>query len=175
MKKPLLTIIASQLLLSVICRAYESHDVYQMGDQYLVDFNLVLADLSLAKATLFFPTEEDLKEWLIEQDGSKTRINRTPGRIKSELVWEIIPGPKDVVINDHNRFPPYYVAYLLTDDAGQTWKYECEWTDPLSAGLLIESILNDPAKKLVEMPPLEVTGIDYQITAGKDRVVFIEP
>lgn len=174
MKKPLILISAFCFLLSNLCRAYEAHDSYQSGDQFLVDFNLVLADLSLQKAHLFFPTERDLKDWLIEQDGSKTRINKTPGRIVGELAWRVEPGAPEVTINDHNRFPPYYVCYLETKD-GQIWKLECKWSDPAAAALLIQSIQADPNKKLLEMPPLEVTGLDYVVKPGTGTVVIIEP
>lgn len=175
MKKPLILISTFCFLISNFCAAYTAHDVYQTGDQYLVNYNLVLADLSLEKAMLYFPTEADLAGWLLEHQDSKTRINRTPGRIIRELQYRIEPGQGSVVINDHNRYPPYYIAYEETDDAGATWNIRCEWSSPESARLLIESILADSSKRLAEMPPLEVTGIDYVITPGEDRVVFIDP
>jgi hypothetical protein len=168
-------LLAAIFYLPSVATAYEAHDVYQTGDTHLVNFNLVLSDLSLVKSQLFFPTEQDLKDWLLENKGSKTRIHQTPGRIKRELQYQILEAPESVTINEHNRFPPYYVAYLETDDAGQTWKVRCEWTSLMSLNAIMLEVVNSDNKQLLEMPPLEVSGLDFQFVPGADKVVIIEP
>jgi hypothetical protein len=176
MKKSInILLLATILHIPFTVSAYEAHDVYQTGDTHLVNFNLVLADLSLVKTQLFFPTEQDLKDWLLENKGSNTRISQTPGRIKRELQYQILEAPEIVTINEHNRFPPYYVAYLETDDAGQTWKVRCEWTSLMSINAIMLEVVNSDNKQLLEMPPIEVTGLDFQFVPGADKVVIIEP
>ncbi|MDC1268163.1 hypothetical protein N8Z76_00360 [Gammaproteobacteria bacterium] len=152
--------------------AYTANGSLQPGDTHLATF---LIDLEGPKISLYFPGEQDLKDWLLENRNNQAYSGIQVGRIVDELEFRIEPGLIDVTITEQPEYPPYFITYEWTNDAGETWETRCEWTSLVAAQKVIENILADPDnKRLTNIPPLEVLGLSFEFEEGPGSVVIFK-